>query len=166
MSIKKNYTTEEWNKKSDSYTQAVQMLKLPEVPGTKEIMTLESRIDQVLAEAMLDRAYIKTAFDKIDNELKLREKELSFQIRMNPEMVTDEPLTKPTEKMIDGLVVRYLTTTEYEKTSMTIYQVKRLYAERFNFIEEVVRILHDKKTAIEIMARMLKIESNFKETVD
>lgn len=166
MSIKKNYTTEEWNKKSDSYTQAVQMLKLPEIPGTKEIMTLESRIDQVLAEAMLDRAYIKTSFDKIDNELKLREKELSFQIRMNPEMVTDEPLTKPTEKMIDGLVVRYLTTTEYENTKMTIYQMKRLYAERFNFIEEVVRILHDKKTAIEIMARMLKIESNFKETVD
>ena len=85
---------------------------------------------------------------------------------MNPEMVTDEPLTKPTEKMIDGLVVRYLTTTEYENTKMTIYQMKRLYAERFNFIEEVVRILHDKKTAIEIMARMLKIESNFKETVD
>ena len=49
---------------------------------------------------------------------------------------------------------------------MNIYQVKRLYAERFNFIEEVVRVLHDKKTAIEIMARMLKIESNFKETVD
>lgn len=166
MSIKKNYSQQEWDKKSDSYTQAIQMLKLPEVPGTKEVMLLESRIDQVLSEAMIDRAYVKSHFDRVDNELKLREKELSFQIRMTPEIVTNEPLTKPTEKMIDGLVVRYLTNNEYESSQMNIYQVKRLYAERFNFIEEVVRVLHDKKTAIEIMARMLKIESNFKETVD
>lgn len=166
MSIKKNYTAQEWEHKSETYTQAIQMLNLPEVPGTKDIMLLESRIDQVLAEAMLDRAYIKSFFDRIDNELKLREKELSFQIRMTPEMVTNEPLTKPTEKMIDGLVVRYLSSHEYENYQLTIYQAKRLYAERFNFIEEVVRVLHDKKTALEIMARMLKIESNFKETVD
>lgn len=166
MSLKKMYTAEEWEQKVEYYSQASRALRLGDNPNTKEIMFFEARVDALLTESMLDRSYVKSNFDQIDNQVKLREKELSFQIRINPEIVTDQPLTKPTEKMIDGLVVKYLRSSAYPPFKVDIYTLKNALNERLNFIDEVVRILHDKKSALEIMARMLKIEATFKETVN
>jgi hypothetical protein len=161
--IKEAYTTQEWTQKEAYYVQAVSKIKLPADPNTKDVMRLESEIDQLLTEAMLDLAFIKRKYEALDMQMKLSEKETFSILKKNPPSALAG--TKLTENDIKGMVVSYLKGRPVQNAKLDIYTMLTATEQRFIFIDTVVKMLTERKSSLIIDTGMLKIESNLSNTV-
>lgn len=155
MQLKETYTQAEWLDRERHYIEQVQGLQIPLDPNTKAIIALESAIDSVLSEALIEKSYLKRRYDKAEQDMKLSEKELHFQIKTDP----NNQGLKLTSDDLKSLVVTQLRHNPLPGYPTDIYSIVRSIGYRLSFIEEVVRTLHEKKQSLIIISSMMKIES-------
>lgn len=156
--IKKSYTIQEWERREDYYTKACARIVIPEDPTSKDIMRIESEIDKLLTEALFDLANIKRKTLDYKMKMQLAEKE-AFVLVKNGQVGNIDPSKKLTENEVKGVVVTYLKSAPFNGTSADIYTIYQNTEYRFAFIESVVKILSEKKSALVADSGMLKIEN-------
>ena len=155
MAIKEKYTTAEWQEREHYYIEQVQRLIIPLEPNPQAVIALESAIDQILSEALLEQGYLRRRYDKVTQDRKLNEKELHFTIKTDP---TYQGLRLTTGD-VESLIVTHLKNNPLPGYSQDVYTIQNAVAYRLTFIEEVVRTLSEKKSSLMIISSMMKIES-------
>ena len=155
MQLKETYSSTECSQCEEYYFSQTQGMTIPLDPNPKSIIALESVIDSVLSEALIEKAYLKRRYDKAEQDMKLAEKELHFQIKTDPAN-SGLKLTADDVKSLTTIQLRGNPLPGYPSC---IYNIVRSIAYRLSFVEEVVRILQEKKQALIIISSMMKIES-------
>lgn len=155
MQLKETYTSTEWSEREKHYFEQIQGLTIPLDPNPKAIVALESAIDSVLSEALIEKAYLKRRYDKAEQDMKLSEKELHFQIKTDP----NNAGLKLTADDVKSLITIELRSRPLQGYPTDIYSIVRSIGYRLSFVEEVVRTLHEKKQSLIIISSMMKIES-------
>lgn len=154
-SLKESYTTSEWASREAYYVEEVGKLSIPVDPTPKEIVNLESMIDSLLSEALLDQAYIRRRYDKAHQDMKLGQTELHFQVKSDPAYEKSRLTTDD----IKSLVITELKSQPLAGYSLDIFTIVNAINYRSTFIGEIVRILTEKKSSLMIVSSMMKIEA-------
>ena len=160
--IKKEYTLKEWDAREEYYQDTLMALNLPALPTTKEVMDLTSKLDMYYTEAGFEYAQIKRKEAIILMDLKNAEIEMFSSIKQ-------QQLTagaKITEADVKGLVKTYISKNPIANYSTDLYTLAKFYMNRSTFMEQVVKMISEKKSSIIATAAMLKIENSFSGAVD
>lgn len=160
--IKKEYTLNEWDEREEYYQNALMALTLPALPTTKEIMELTSKLDMFYTEAGFEYAQIKRKESIILMDLKNTEIEMFSTIKQ-------QQLTagaKITEADVKGLVKTYIAKNPMANYTTDLYTLAKFYMSRTTFMEQVIKMIAEKKSSIISDAAMLKIENSFSGAVD
>lgn len=153
--LKEQYTNTEWQEREMHYIEAIQNMVIPLEPSPQAIVALESEIDRILSEALIEQAYLRRRSDKANQDRKLSERELHFQIKTSPTYSN----SKLTTGDVDSLIATHLKANPLPGYSRDIYTIVNAISYRLTFIEEVVRTLSEKKSSLMIISSMMKIES-------
>lgn len=162
MTIKKNYTLTEWDAREAYYQQEVSALAIPGQPTTKEVMDLTSKLDALYTEASFDYANIKRKEEIANIDLKNAEIELFSTIKQQQLNAN----AKITENDVKGLVKTYISQNKIKGYNSDLYSIMKFYINRSTFIEQVIKIISEKKQSIIATAAMLKIENSFSAAKD
>lgn len=154
--VKDGYTQADWNIREAYYAHALKQIDIPLEPDTKTIMRLTSLTDSLLSEALLELAYIKRKYNDYKTKMTLSEKE-AFTILKRNNIPTN---AKITEKEITGMVVEFLKTKPLDNMQISIYKLVQNAEYRLGFIEAVVKILTEKKSALLADISMIKVEKD------
>lgn len=154
--IKKEYTTQEWVEREEYYIDTLSNLTIPEMPTSKEILSLTSKLDKLYTEASFEMALLKRKESRISLDLKNSEAEM-FNVLKQQQLTAG---VKVTEADIKGLVKTYLAQNALPGYSNDIYTMLKAVMERLVFAEQVVRIIAEKKAGIISATAMLKIENS------
>lgn len=156
--IRRAYTSSQWKLKEDWYTQCVNAIKIPPDPSVMDIQDIASRIDSLLTSARLDYAYISQAYDRYSMQLKIEEKRLFVDLKLNPPQ--GYQTLKLTVDDMKGIVAAVLKKDKWNNTSYTLYQLVEESSQRNIFMDAVIRSLQDKKDLLITHSSMLKIENS------
>lgn len=161
QNVKEAYTMSEWTAREQYYIKECAAIVLPQDPDPKSIMRLTSQIDDVLAESLMDQAYIKRRYLDYKTKMGLAEKEYFVTLKQQYSNPTGSAAPmKLTENEVKGLVVKYLRSHPIYGMKHDIYTLVQSVEYRLTFIESVVKILTEKKAALISDNAMLKIESS------
>lgn len=154
--IKKEYTLKEWDEREAYYQQAIMGIVLPPLPDTKEVMSITSQLDLIYTEASFEYAQIKRKESIILMDLKNAETELFSTIKQ-------QQLTagaKITEADVKGLVKTYIANNSMQGYNTDLYTLAKFYMNRSTFMEQVIKMISEKKQSIISVTAMLKIENS------
>ncbi|AIY85315.1 hypothetical protein U729_3180 (plasmid) [Clostridium baratii str. Sullivan] len=163
--VNSNYSNEEWEEKEEYYIKECSKILIPPQPDERTIMRLTSEIDTILGEAIIEQAYLKKDLNILKNKLMLSEKELHINIKeknFKEKALGPIPMAKVTTDDIKCHVTNYLRYTPYEDQDYDIYTLVLLAENRCTFIDAVVKLLSEKKTALIADNAMLKLEGNIR----
>lgn len=160
--VKKSYSQKQWEAREEHYVEELQKLELPDDPTTRDVLKINSRLDNLSTEAAIEFAYVSNQFEYYKKMIKIQEegsyltlKEQELEDRRNG----GDSKAKLTADEIKSLVTNYLNNTPYNGTSKSIYDIYLCYMQRFGFIDRVVRTLNEKRQSLVTINAMLKLES-------
>ena len=154
--VRRKYTDKEWQLKEDWYTQQVNNIGIPPSPSVTDIQDIASRIDTLLTIARLDYAYVNQNFDKYNMNMKIEEKRLFVELKLNPPQQYQG--LKFTVDEMKGVVSSVLRNNKWDNGQYTLYELVQNSSARNIFMETVIKALSDKKDLLITHSGMLKIE--------
>jgi len=161
-SILSKYTPQEWAAREYEYAMSVNSISIPSNPDTKDIMNLNSMIDQVYSIAKIECAIYERLYDKFDRRRKNSEIEVYTIVKqMLPVDANGNP-EKKTETEMKALGMHYLNNTPVDKTGQstyTIYQLLEMAEERYVYMKAIIDLLKDKSDKLITDTGSLKMET-------
>lgn len=165
--VKQNYTASEWNNREIYYIDEMAKLVIPPNPTTKDVMRLSSEIDLLVDEALLEQIYIKRKHANYDTRMKNMEKEVFTTVKTNPSLAGAgvQASQKLTENEVKSLVIKFVKSQDVRGTkvsgpTVSIYDLVNVYLNRLFFIDGVVKMLIEKKSAMVSDNAMMKLEAS------
>lgn len=156
--LRRAYTTTQWTAKEDWYTKECIAIQITDSPTPAEVQQTAVRIDTLLSMARIDYAYVSQMYDKYSMQLKIEEKRLFVDLKLNPP--TQYNTLKLTVDEMKGVVASMIKNTPWANTSYSLYDLVEMSSGRNIFMESVIKILQDKKDLLITHSGMLKIESS------
>lgn len=156
--VRRAYTSQQWQMKEDWYTKSVNAIQIPPGPSIMDIQDIASRIDNLLTIARLDYAYVSQGFDRYSMHLKIEEKRLFVDLKLNPPQGYQN--LKLTVDDMKGVVAAVLRKDKWNNTNYTLYQLVEESSQRNIFMDAVIKSLQDKKDLLITHSSMLKIENS------
>lgn len=154
--IRRGYTAKQWEAKEDWYTSQVNAIVIPSDPSTADIQDIASQIDRLLTIARLDFAYISQNFDRYSTNLKIEERRLFVELKLNTPQPYDK--LKLTVDDMKGVVCSVIKGSKWNGTQYGLYELVESASARNIFMEAVIKTLQDKKDLLITHSGMLKIE--------
>ena len=155
---KKTYTVQEWDEKENFYQTQINAISIPIAPTTGDIQQAAIAIDKLLGVARIDLAYINQKYTEYDTRLKIDEKRLFVDLKLNPPK--DYSSLKLTVDEMKGVVSSFIANNPYAGSTRTLYDLTIETSKRYIFMQNVVKILEDKKDLLITHSGILKIESS------
>lgn len=157
--MKSKYTPQEWTAREQEYAQSVNSISIPGNPDTKDIMNLNSAIDQVYTIAKIECAVYERLYDKFDRKRKNSEIEVYTIIKSNlPKDANGNP-EKKTETEMKALGMTYLNNTPVDANNgYTIYNLLEMAEDRYVYMKAIVDLLKDKSDKLITDTGTLKLE--------
>jgi hypothetical protein len=155
---KRAYTASEWKQKEDWYVSQCTSIPIPDAPNPADVQYIISRIDSVLTVARLDYAFVEQALETYSQSLKIEEKRLFVDVKVN--IPTPYNALKLTESETKGIVTSTILKNPWGKTGCDLYTLVKNSTLRNVFMENIINILEDKKNSLVTHSGMLKIENS------
>ena len=152
------YSANQWITKEDWYASECASIVISDTPSPVEIQQIASKIDALLTLARIDYAYVNQTYDKYNMQLKIEEKRLFVELKINPP--TKFNGLKLTVEEMKGVVTNVIQTQHWETTQYSLYQLVEMASKRNIFMEGIIKILQDKKDLLITHSGMLKIENS------
>ena len=156
--LRRTYTNTQWQAKEDWYAKECNSIYLTESPSPAEIQQAAVRIDTLLSMARIDYAYVSQMYDRYSMQLKIEEKRMFVDLKINPP--SQYNTLKLTVDEMKGVVAAVIQKTPWAGTKYSLYELVELSSGRNIFMEGIIRILQDKKDLLITHSGMLKIESS------
>lgn len=154
--VRRAYTDKQWQAKEDWYTNQVTSIDIPSSPSVSDIQDIASRIDSLLTVARLDYAYVNQNYDRYNMYMKIEEKRLFVELKLNPPQ--QYASLKFTVDEIKGVVTSVLKNNPWNNGQYTLYELVQNSSARNIFMDGVIKCLQDKKDLLITHSGMLKIE--------
>lgn len=154
MQIQSTYTGDQWKQREEWYRTTIMALKIPIDPTTKQIMSINSILDDVNTQANFDMANVKRVMERAKLDMKNNEESLFTAIKQN-ELSSGN---KVTEADCKGLVKNHLAKNPLNGYGTDIYTMMHVVMDRTLFMESVLRALSEKRNTLISDSAMLKIE--------
>lgn len=154
----RTYTPNQWVAKEDWYTNQCNNIHIPDAPTTADIQNAAVQIDGLLSIARIDHAYVSQMYDKYSMQLKIEEKRLFVDLKLNPP--TQYSSMKLTVDEMKGVVASVINSTPWAGGSRNLYDLVMMASARHIFMEGVIKILQDKKDLLITHSGILKIENS------
>ena len=154
----RTYSANQWITKEDWYASECASIVISDTPSPAEIQQIASKIDALLTLARIDYAYVNQTYDKYNMQLKIEEKRLFVELKINPP--TKFNGLKLTVEEMKGVVTNVIQTQHWETTQYSLYQLVEMASKRNIFMEGIIKILQDKKDLLITHSGMLKIENS------
>lgn len=156
--ISRTYTDTQWTMKEDWYTQQCNSIVIGDSPSTMEIQKAAILIDSLLSVARIDYAYVSQMYDRYSMQLKIEEKRLFVDLKIQPP--TQYNTLKLTVDEMKGVVASVIQKQPWAGTRYSLYELVEKSSMRNIFMEAVIKILQDKKDLLITHSGMLKIENS------
>ena len=156
--VTRGYTVSQWTLKEDWYSEQINKIKIPDAPSISDIQQAAVQIDALLSVARLDYAFVNQRYDTHTMQLKIEEKRQFVELKLQPP--TQYAGIKLTVDDMKGVVASVISSTPWDNTSLSLYQLVQMSSTRNIFMEAVIKILQDKKDLLITHSGMLKIESS------
>lgn len=159
--MRSKYTPQEWSAREQEYMVSVNSISIPGTPDTKDIMNLNSAIDQVYTVAKVECAVYERLFDKFDRRRKNSEIEVYTIIKSGlPKDANGNP-EKKTETEMKAMGMVYLNNKPADQNASsgyTIYNLLEMAEERYIYMKAIVDLLKDKSDKLITDTGSLKLE--------
>lgn len=152
------YSANQWITKEDWYAYECASIVISDTPSPAEIQQIAAKIDALLTLARIDYAYVNQTYDKYNMQLKIEEKRLFVELKINPPAKFNT--LKLTVEEMKGIVTNVIQNQPWENTQYSLYQLVEMASKRNIFMEGVIKILQDKKDLLITHSGMLKIENS------
>lgn len=156
--INRAYTDSQWAAKEDWYTQQCNAIHLSDCPTPSEVQSAAIQIDALLSVARIDYAYVAQMFDRYSMQLKIEEKRLFVDLKIQPP--SQYNTLKLTVDEMKGVVASVIQKQPWANTKYSLYELVEKSSSRNIFMEAVIKVLQDKKDLLITHSGMLKIESS------
>lgn len=157
--MKSKYTPQEWTAREQEYAQSVNSIAIPPNPDTKDIMSLNSAIDQVYSIAKIECAIYERLYDKYDRRRKNSEIEVYSIVKKNLPVDANGNPEKKTETEMKSMGMIYLNNTTVDGTQYTVYHLLEMAEERYIYMKAIVDLLKDKSDKLITDTGSLKMET-------
>lgn len=155
--VLRSYTASQWGIKEDWYTQTIQRLNIPVSPTPADIANVAGEIERLLSTARLDMAYIEQAYEKYDSLFKIQTQVLKTDLT-NQNVIAIPVGEKLTVASIESYVAKIMTTKLWTGSSLTLFDLKQLSESRYIFMNNVIKLLCDKKDLLITHNSVIKAE--------
>lgn len=143
-------TPMQWGDMEDYYLQAVQSIKIPDEPETRDLLQISAELDRVYTEAKFDAAFISRRLKTAQRQLADARKTVYNQIKD----------AAKNDKERDALGTEWLEQNSLPGYTAPIMQYVDQFVERDEFMDAVVSTLKAKSDRLIILASALKLELN------
>lgn len=154
----RSYTQSQWEAKEDWYINECNSIKIPDSPTPADIQFIASRIDAILSTARIDYAFVSQKYDKYNSQLKIQEKKLFVDLKLNPP--SNYAGLKLTVDEMKGVVASVLSSQSWNGTQYSLYHLVEESSARNIFMEAIIKNIQDKKDLLITHSGMLKIENS------
>lgn len=151
------YSNAQWTQKEDFYSRECAAITISDSPSPAEIQSAAVKIDSLLSIARIDYAFINQMYDKYSLQLKIEEKRLFVDLKLQPP--SQYQGLKLTVDEMKGVVSSVIENKAWDNTKYSLYSLVIMSNTRLIFMENVIKILQDKKDLLITHNAMLKIES-------
>ena len=156
--IQRTYSKNQWIMKEDYYTKQCNDILISDSPTPAEVQQCAARIDALLSMARIDYAYTTQQYDRYSMQLKIEEKRLFVDLKLNPP--TQYNTLKLTVDEMKGVVASVVLNNKWANTNFNLYELVEMSSSRNIFMEAIIKILQDKKDLLITHSGMLKIENS------
>ncbi len=156
--LSKVYSVTQWAQKEDWYTKQIEDIKLSSTPSTVEVQEAAAKIDALLSIARLEYAHTSQNFDRFSMQLKIEERRLFVDLKMQPPQ--QYAGLKLTVDEMKGVVASTLLKNNWTGYNSSLYKLVEESSSRNIFMEAVIKVLQDKKDLLITHSGMLKIENS------
>ena len=156
--IQRTYAKNQWLMKEDYYTKQCNDILISDSPTPAEVQQCAARIDALLSMARIDYAYTTQQYDRYSMQLKIEEKRLFVDLKLNPP--TQYNTLKLTVDEMKGVVASVVLNNKWANTNFNLYELVEMSSSRNIFMEAIIKILQDKKDLLITHSGMLKIENS------
>lgn len=156
--IRRAYNDAQWMAKEDWYTQQCNAIQLTDSPSPAEVQSAALQIDTLLSVARIDYAYVAQMYDRYSMQLKIEEKRLFVDLKIQPP--SQYNTLKLTVDEMKGVVASVIQKQPWAGTKYSLYELVEKSSSRNIFMEAIIKILQDKKDLLITHSGMLKIENS------
>lgn len=156
--IQRTYSKTQWTMKEDYYTQQCNSIMISDSPSPAEVQQCAARIDALLSMARIDYAYANQQYDRYTMQLKIEEKRLFVDLKLQPP--SQYNTLKLTVDEMKGVVASVILKNKWGGTSFNLYELVEMSSSRNIFMEAIIKVLQDKKDLLITHSGMLKIENS------
>lgn len=156
--ISRAYSAKQWQAKEDWYTDQVNRIRIGDMPTPAEIQQIAAQIDALLSMARIDYAYISQNYDRYSMQLKIEERRLFVDLKLQPP--TQYAGLKLTVDEMKGVVASTILNNNWPNHKRSLYKLVEEASSRNIFMEAVIKVLQDKKDLLITHSGMLKIENS------
>ena len=149
--IQQSYTNKEWEEKEKEYIDIINSIILPINPTPIEVIQNVSRLDEIYTEASFDYSNFKRKLELASMDLKNAEIEYFSIIKQQQQ----NNGYKITENDVKGLVKTYISNNVINGYSSDLYTLVKYYTFRATFMEEVLKLISEKKQSLSLAAGMI-----------
>lgn len=151
--IQQSYTNKEWEEKEKEYIDIINSIILPINPTPIEVIQNVSRLDEIYTEASFDYSNFKRKLELASMDLKNAEIEYFSIIKQQQQ----NNGYKITENDVKGLVKTYISNNVINGYSSDLYTLVKYYTFRETFMEQVLKLICEKKQSLNITAGMIEV---------
>lgn len=151
--IQQSYTNKEWEEKEKEYIDIINSIILPINPTPIEVIQNVSRLDEIYTEASFDYSNFKRKLELASMDLKNAEIEYFSIIKQQQQ----NNGYKITENDVKGLVKTYISNNVINGYSSDLYTLVKYYTFRETFMEQVLKLICEKKQSLNIIAGMIEV---------
>ena len=151
--IQQSYTNKEWEEKEKEYIDVINSIILSSDPAPIEIIQNVSRLDKIYTEASFDYSNFKRKLELAVMDLKNAEIEYFSIIKQQQQ----NNGCKITENDVKGLVKTYISNNVINGYSSDLYTLVKYYTFRETFMEQVLKLICEKKQSLNITAGMIEV---------
>ena len=155
--MKDKYSTSEWELRESEYIASINSISIPTEPDDKDITSLNSFIDSVYTVAKIEQAIYSRRYDRNYQRRKNSETEVYVIIKDGNMPDANGNKAKMTEAEIKAKGVQYLRNSAVTGTSLNVYELESMTADRKIFMDSVVDILRSKSDKLITAAGALKL---------
>lgn len=157
--VRRIYNNAQWSVKEDWYVNECNNIVIPASPLPAEIQRCATLIDRLLSIARLDYSFVRQQFDTYSMQLKIEEKRLFIDLKINPPTQYSSSAKFTVDEM-KGMVASVINNQTWGNTNHSLYKLIEIYNARNVFMEGVIKLLQDKKDLLITHNAMLKIETS------
>ncbi len=156
--VRKSYRSGEWSLKEDYYVQEIQKINIPQSPNPADIANTANQIETILSLARMDMAFIQPNYESYDRCLKIEEKRLFVELKINPPQ--NFAGLKFTVDEMKGVVTNVLKNGKWGATQLSLYDIVIESEKRYLFMCNVLQALCDKKDLLITHSSVIKAEAS------